>query len=189
MYLGPARLSIEQPSWPGCFDLFGAAGGRGVGVPLDDAGIRPDLLTAAFAEHQPAMLFVMPTFHNPTGRLMSANRRRQVAELAAKHGVVVVEDNAYSAWDSAGPSIPPPLAAYAPDGSEVLSIGRCRRRSGVDCGSVDPGLAASAERLARHKALADLGSPVIDQALTARLLPWLAELTSARARVATDDGS
>ncbi|MFI5707574.1 PLP-dependent aminotransferase family protein [Kribbella sp. NPDC051620] len=92
MYLRTgAAVVIEQPSWPGCFDLFAAAGGRVVGVPLDDAGVRPDLLAAAFSEHQPAMLFVMPTFHNPTGRLMSSARRRQVAELAARHGVVVVE--------------------------------------------------------------------------------------------------
>jgi len=187
MYLRTgAAVVIEQPSWPGCFDLFGAAGGRVVGVPLDDAGIRPDLLTAAFAEHQPAMLFVMPTFHNPTGRLMSANRRRQVAELAAKHGVVVVEDNAYSAWDPAGSPIPPPLAAYAPDGSEVLSIGSVSKAvwGGLRIGWIRASRPL-AERLARHKALADLGSPVIDQALTARLLPRLTELTSARARVAT----
>ena len=175
MYLRTgAAVVIEQPSWPGCFDLFGAAGGRVVGVPLDDAGIRPDLLTAAFAEHQPAMLFVMPTFHNPTGRLMSANRRRQVAELAAKHGVVVVEDNAYSAWDPAGPSIPPPLAAYAPDEAEVLTIGSVSKAvwGGLRIGWIRASRPL-AERLARHKALADLGSPVIDQALTARLLPRL----------------
>jgi DNA-binding transcriptional MocR family regulator len=187
MYLRTgAAVVIEQPSWPGCFDLFGAAGGRVVGVPLDDAGIRPDLLTTAFVKHQPAMLFVMPTFHNPTGLLMSANRRRQVAELAARHGVVVVEDNAYSAWDPAGPSIPPPLAAYAPDDAEVLTIGSVSKAvwGGLRIGWIRAPRPL-AERLARHKALADLGSPVIDQALSARLLPRLRELTAERARVAT----
>ncbi len=85
MYLRTgAAVLVESPSWPGCFDLFGAAGGRVVGVPLDDAGIRPDLLAAALKEHQPAMLFVMPTFHNPTGRLMAPRRRRQVAELGGQ---------------------------------------------------------------------------------------------------------
>jgi DNA-binding transcriptional MocR family regulator len=183
MYLRTgAAVVIEQPSWPGCFDLFGAAGGRVVGVPLDDAGIRPDLLAAAFAEHQPAMLFVMPTFHNPTGRLMSAPRRRQVAELAAKYGVVVVEDNAYSTWDPARPDVPAPLAAYAPANAEVLTIGSVSKAvwGGLRIGWIRAPRPIS-ERLARHKALADLGSPVIDQALTARLLPRLKELTAARA--------
>jgi DNA-binding transcriptional MocR family regulator len=190
MYLrNGAAVAIEQPSWPGCFDLFGAAGGRVVGVPLDDAGIRPDLLEAAFAEHQPAMLFVMPTFHNPTGRLMSANRRRQVAQLAARYGVVVVEDNAYSAWDPSGPAIPPPLAAYAPassDAAEVLTIGSVSKAvwGGLRIGWIRASRPL-AERLARHKALADLGSPLIDQALTARLLPRLSELTATRARLAS----
>jgi len=187
MYLrNGAAVAIEQPSWPGGFDLFGAAGGRVFGVPLDDAGIRPDLLRAAFAEHHPALLFVMPTFHNPTGLLMSANRRRQVALMAAEHGVVVVEDNAYSAWDPAGPEIPPPLAAYAPDGAEVLTIGSVSKAVwvGLRIGWIRASRPL-AERLARHKALADLGSPVIDQALTARLLPRLPELTAARARLST----
>jgi len=187
MYLRTgAAVVIEQPSWPGCFDLFGAAGGRVVGVPLDDAGIRPELLAAALAEHQPAMLFVMPTFHNPTGRLMNAARRRQVAELAAKYGVVVVEDNAYSAWDPAGPEIPPPLAAFAPKNAEVLTIGSVSKAvwGGLRIGWIRAPRPL-AERLARHKALADLGSPVIDQALTARLLPRLHEMTAERARMAT----
>ncbi|ADB32499.1 transcriptional regulator, GntR family with aminotransferase domain protein [Kribbella flavida DSM 17836] len=187
MYLrSGAAVVIEQPSWPGCFDLFGAAGGRVVGVPLDDAGIRPDLLTAALKEHQPAMLFVMPTFHNPTGRLMSSARRRQVAELAARYGVVVVEDNAYSAGDPSGPEIPPPLAAFAPDHAEVLSIGSVSKAvwGGLRIGWIRAPRPL-AERLARHKALADLGSPVIDQALTARLLPRLTEITADRARLAT----
>ena len=184
MYLRTgAAVVIEQPSWPGCFDLFGAAGGRVVGVPLDDAGIRPELLAAAFAEHEPAMLFVMPTFHNPTGRLMSAARRRQVAELAARYGVVVVEDNAYSTW---APAVPAPLAAFAPKNAEVLTIGSVSKAvwGGLRIGWIRAARPL-AERLARHKALADLGSPVIDQALTARLLPRLNEMTAARALAAT----
>jgi DNA-binding transcriptional MocR family regulator len=132
------------------------------------------------------MLFVMPTFHNPTGRLMSASRRRQVAELAAKYGVVVVEDNAYSAWDPAGPDVPPPLAAFAPRNAEVFTIGSVSKAvwGGLRIGWIRAPKPL-AERLARHKALADLGSPVIDQALTARLLPRLHEMTAERARLAT----
>jgi DNA-binding transcriptional MocR family regulator len=186
MYLrGGATVVIEQPSWPGCFDLFGAAGGQVIGVPLDDAGIRPDLLSRIFAEHRPAMLFVMPTFQNPTGLLMSVARRRQVAELAARHDVVVVEDNAYSS--SLGTDIPPPVAAYAPKGANVLTIGSVSKAvwGGLRVGWIRAAEPV-AERLARHKALADLGSPLIDQALAARLVPRLGELTAARAAGSTE---
>jgi DNA-binding transcriptional MocR family regulator len=161
--------------------VFLAAGARLAGVPLDEDGVRVDALARAFAEHRPDLLYVMPTVHNPTGTLMSEGRRARVAELAAEHRVPILEDNAYGIGDS---DVPPPIAAYAPRDAEILSadslaksvwgglrIGWVRAPSGI------------VERLARHKALADLGSPVLDQALAARLLPRLPEIAAARGAV------
>jgi DNA-binding transcriptional MocR family regulator len=179
-----ACVVVESPSWPGCLDLFRAAGARLVGVPLDQDGIQADGLARALADQQPALLYVMPTYHNPTGILMSASRRRQVAGIAARHGVPVLEDNAYTALagppGAGGPL--PPIAAHAPPGVEILTVGSLAKAvwAGLRIGWVRaPG--EIAERLARLKALADLGSPVLDQALAARLLPRLPELTAARA--------
>jgi DNA-binding transcriptional MocR family regulator len=188
MYLRRGRVVvIESPSWPGCIDVFRAAGVRLVGVPIDDDGIRVDGVARACAEHAPALLYVMPTYHNPTGTLMSASRRQRIAELAARHGVPVLEDNAYNSYYAHGeaniPSVPPPVAAYAPAGAEMLTIGSLAKTvwAGLRIGWIRaPG--EIAERLARFKALADLGSPVIDQALAARLLPRLDELAAARAQ-------
>jgi DNA-binding transcriptional MocR family regulator len=175
---------VESPSWPGSFDLFAAAGARVVGVPLDVDGIRIDGLAAAIAEDRPALVLVMPTFHNPTGRLMSATRRRRLAELAAETDTVVVEDNAYSSVLSDG-AVPMPLAAYAPADAEVLSIGSLSKAvwGGLRIGWIRAP-APVAERLARHKALVDLGSPVLDQALATRLLPRLPELAATRSATA-----
>jgi DNA-binding transcriptional MocR family regulator len=159
-----ATVVVESPSWPGCLDLFRAAGVRLVGVPLDQDGIQADGLARALADQQASLLFVMPTYHNPTGTLMSASRRRQVAGIAARHGVPVLEDNAYTAF--AGPTGPggplPPIAAHAPPGVEILTVGSLAKAvwAGLRVGWVRaPG--AIAERLARLKALADLGSPVL----------------------------
>jgi DNA-binding transcriptional MocR family regulator len=174
---------VESPSNPACLDLFRAVGARLVGVPLDQDGIRADALEAALAEHRPALMYVTPTYNNPTGTLLSAIRRRQVAELAARHGVAVLEDNAYSTVTSpdAAAHPLPPLAAYAPASAEVLSVGSLAKSvwGGLRLGWVRaPGEVA--ERLARLKALADLGGPLLDQALAARLVPRLGELTAAR---------
>jgi DNA-binding transcriptional MocR family regulator len=165
---------VESPSWPGCLDLFRACGAHLVGTPLDDEGIRPDALDRACATHRPKLLFVMPTVHNPTGTLMSGPRRRWVADIAARHGVPVVEDNAYHG--------PPPLAVGT--SHEVLSIGSLSKPvwAGLRVGWVR-GPAATVARLARLKVLADLGSPVLDQAIAARLLPQLPTLTAAGERV------
>jgi DNA-binding transcriptional MocR family regulator len=165
---------VESPSWPGCLDLFRARRVRLVGVPLDEEGIRPEALDRACATHRPRLLYVMPSVHNPTGILMSAARRRWVADISARQGVTVVEDNAYPG--------PPPIAAYA--SHEVLSIGSLTKPvwAGLRIGWIR-GPASAIERLARLKALADLGSPVFDQAIAARLLPSLPSIAAARERV------
>ncbi|MGH3932200.1 MAG: PLP-dependent aminotransferase family protein [Pseudonocardiaceae bacterium] len=177
-----ATVLVEAPSWPACLDVFQAAGAKLSAVPLDDEGIDAHALAAALREQPPALLYVMPTYHNPTGILMSAARRRRVAELAARHDVPVVEDNAYSGLSlSTDAAIPAPLAAYCPHDAEVLTISSLGKVvwAGLRTGWVRaPG--AIIERLARRKALADLGSPVLDQALAARLLPRLGELAARR---------
>ncbi|WUH98583.1 aminotransferase class I/II-fold pyridoxal phosphate-dependent enzyme [Spirillospora sp. NBC_00431] len=158
MYLRRRSIVVvESPGWPGCFDVFRAAGARLVGVPLDDDGIRVDELARAFAEHRPDLLYVMPTVHNPTGTLMSEGRRRRVAEIAAEHRVPILEDNAY---DIGGASRPPPIAAFAPRGAEVLSADSLAKSvwGGLRTGWVRAP-AETIERLARHKALADLAAP------------------------------
>jgi DNA-binding transcriptional MocR family regulator len=183
MYLKPGcTVVVESPSWPGCLDVFRAAGARLVSVPLDEDGVRPDALARAFAEHNPALAYVMPTYHNPTGVLMSASRRRRVAEIAAKYRVPLLEDNAYAGLRTlAGAEAPPPIAAYAPDNAEILSIGSLAKTvwAGLRIGWVR-GPAEIVERLARHKVRADLGNAVLDQALAARLLPKLTDIAAGR---------
>lgn len=173
---------VEAPSWPACLDVFRSAGAQLSAVPLDEEGIDANALAGALREQQPALLYVMPTYHNPTGILMSAARRRRVAELAAYHDVPVVEDNAYAGL-AAGPdaAIPAPLAAYSPADAEVLTVESLGKAvwGGLRIGWVRAP-SAIIERLARRKALADLGSPVLDQALAARLLPRLGELATRR---------
>lgn len=176
-----STVLVESPAWPGCFDVFQAAGARLSGVPMDDEGLDARALAAAFAEQAPSLLCVMPTYHNPTGILMSPSRRQQVAALAARHCVPVAEDNAYSGLerlDGAG-GRPPPIAAYAPEGAEVLTISSLSKAvwGGLRVGWVRAP-AELIERLARRKALADLGSPVLDQAVATRLMPRVEELTA-----------
>ncbi|MFD8148928.1 PLP-dependent aminotransferase family protein [Streptomyces sp. NPDC059708] len=173
---------VETPSWPGCLDALLAAGARPRRVPLDGDGVR----VAGFRAALPgaALAHVTPTYHNPTGVLMSAGRRERIAALCAVEGVPLVEDLAYDTrlWD-AEPE-PGPVAAYAPAGAEVLSVGSLAKAvwGGLRIGWVR-GPAPVVERLARLKALADLGSPLLDQALAERLLPEVEGVRAARSAV------
>ncbi|MFJ8164939.1 PLP-dependent aminotransferase family protein [Streptomyces sp. NPDC096136] len=183
LYLGRGSTAlVESPGWPGCLDAFRAAGARLVGVPLDSDGVRIDRLATALAGHRPALLYLMPTYHNPTGVLMSAGRRRRVAELAAEHGVPVLEDSAHEAALAPGQA-PAPIAAHAARGT-VLTVGSLSKAvwGGLRIGWLRAPQDVVA-RLARLKALGDLGSPLLDQALAARLLPELPALAPERARI------
>jgi DNA-binding transcriptional MocR family regulator len=187
VYLRKAStVVVEAPSWPACLDVFRSASAQLVAVPLDDEGIEVRGLRAALAEHAPALLYVMPSYHNPTGILMSETRRRQVVELAARYDVPILEDNAYAGMglsDNAdGPETPALLAASARDAVETVTVESLGKAvwGGLRIGWVR-GPAEVIERCARRKALADLGSPVIDQAVAARLVPRLDELALSRA--------
>ncbi|TCP56752.1 DNA-binding transcriptional MocR family regulator [Tamaricihabitans halophyticus] len=177
-----ARVVVEAPSWPACMDVFRAVKAELVSIGLDDEGIRIPELAATLAEQVPALLYVMPSHHNPTGILMSDARRRRIAELAAKYGVPILEDNAYAGIAHTESELPPPLAAYAPLGVETVTVESLGKAvwGGLRIGWLR-GPVEIIERCARRKALADLGSPVIDQALAARLLPQLPDLAAKRA--------
>ncbi len=182
-----ATVAVESPSWPGCFDTFSALGARLVGVPMDDDGLRADRLGEVLATEQVAALFVMPTFHNPTGALMSAVRRRDVARVAGEHDVPVVEDLAYSTTLTHAGPVPPPLAAFATAGARVLTLGSLSKAlwAGLRIGWIRAG-ADEIEQLGHLKANADMGTPLIDQAAAARLVPELATLGADRTAVALE---
>jgi len=84
---------VEEPTYTGAISVLASLDARLVGVPLDDEGIRPDLLAVAMERHRPRVLYVQPTFHNPTTRVMSEARRREVLAIAARHRCLVVEDD------------------------------------------------------------------------------------------------
>ncbi|NUT37525.1 MAG: PLP-dependent aminotransferase family protein [Hamadaea sp.] len=87
--------------------------------PLDDLDVD-ELRRAAQGHRQPVAFYVMPTFHNPTGRVLSAERRADLLRLAARTGMTIVEDHAYSSLGFA-PS-PPPLWSLNRDGVAVFTL-------------------------------------------------------------------
>src|SRR5262249_29646155 len=107
--------------------------------------------------------------------LMSRTRRRRIAELAARHRVPVLEDHTH--FD---PGLPP-IAAFAGRGAEILTVGTLAKTvwSGLRVGWVRAPEEV-ADRLARHKALMDMGSPVVEQLAAARLVPQIAAMAALR---------
>ena len=84
---GPTFLATIQ-----CFRLYGA---DIVSAPIDADGVRTDELERLIVQHKPKLVYLIPTFGNPSGAMLSLARRKKVLELAVKYQVPVVEDDPY----------------------------------------------------------------------------------------------
>jgi len=161
---------VEDPTYPGAMAAFTQAGARLQGVGVDRAGVRVDELAAALAT-RPALVYLQPTVHSPTGAILSESRRRAIAALLTETRVPLVEDLALA--DVAWVSSPPPIASYCPDAS-VAVVGSLSKLfwGGLRIGWVRAPVPL-ATRFARVKAIQDLGSSAVSQVLGERLLRTL----------------
>jgi DNA-binding transcriptional MocR family regulator len=87
-------------------------------LPLDRFGILPDALERAVRGRGPKVLYTIPSLHNPTGIVFSEKRRRELAAVAEKHGVTIIEDDVCGFLLA---STPPPIAAFAPERTIFLT--------------------------------------------------------------------
>jgi 2-aminoadipate transaminase len=101
---------VEAPTYVGTLQTFGAAGARLIGVPVDEDGLRVDLLEPILARRRVRLIIVQPSQHNPTGATLVPARRERLLALARRHGVPILEDDAYGELWHEGPD-PQPLKA------------------------------------------------------------------------------
>ena len=102
---GPTFLATIQ-----CFRLYGA---DLVSAPIDAHGVQVDALEALIVEHKPKLIYLIPTFGNPSGATLTLERRKRVLELAAKYQTLVVEDDPYGDLYFDAPPPPSLLALSA----------------------------------------------------------------------------
>lgn len=89
------EVVVEVPTYLGAIQTFRALGARVIGVPTDSEGIRVDLLESILARRSPRFIYTQPTFQNPTGAVMSLERRRRLLLLAKRYQIPIVEDDPY----------------------------------------------------------------------------------------------
>jgi 2-aminoadipate transaminase len=84
---GPTFLATIQ-----CFRLYGA---DLISAPIDENGVKVDELEKLIVQHKPKFVYLIPTFGNPSGVMLSLERRKRVLELAVNHETLIVEDDPY----------------------------------------------------------------------------------------------
>jgi DNA-binding transcriptional MocR family regulator len=96
------RVLVEAPTYDRPLKILARLGAEIVGVPMDEDGLIPDELP----EGDFAFLYTIPTFQNPSGRTLSVERRRRLAELAAERRLLVLEDDPYGLVRYDGEALP-----------------------------------------------------------------------------------
>lgn len=93
IFLNPGDTVVtEELTYRGALRIFDSKGVNVIGIPLDQDGMRVDLLETILSRHRVKMIYTIPTFQNPTGAVMSLERRKQLLALASRYQIPVVED-------------------------------------------------------------------------------------------------
>jgi DNA-binding transcriptional MocR family regulator len=112
---------VEEPSYFLAFQIFADHGLNIVGIPVDEDGLDIDRLEAELDRHKPAMLYTIPSYHNPGGQTLSAARRRRLVELSVAHDFLIAADEVYQLLWYYEP--PPAALGTMLEGDSVLSLG------------------------------------------------------------------
>jgi 2-aminoadipate transaminase len=111
-------VALENPSYLGAIQAFDAYEPSYLPIASDEHGIVPDALEAALraADPMPKFLYVVPNYENPTGNTLAAERRPRIADICARFGVPILEDDPYGELFFDRPAAPP-LLSSAPRGA------------------------------------------------------------------------
>jgi 2-aminoadipate transaminase len=173
--VGPGdKVIVEGPTFLATIQCFRLYGAELISAPLDEEGVDVDRLEQLIVEHRPKFVYLIPTFGNPSGRMLGLARRQRLLEIAVRHNTILVEDDPYG--DLYFGEAPPPsllaLSSSVPGSADLL----------VHCGSLSkvlsPGLrvgwmVAPAELLAKAtmcKQFSDANTSTFAQAVAAQYL-------------------
>ena len=172
---------VEDPTYLGSIDIFAGLGARLLTVPVGGDAAWLARLKDLVARAAPRLIYLMPTFHNPTGAVMSEACRRGLARLARELHVPVLEDNTLADLSLSGRP-PAPIAAFDA-AAPVLTVGSLSKLfwGGMRIGWIR-GSEELLARITRLKIMADLGGSLVGQLGAVRLLAHAERVKQARRR-------
>lgn len=160
---GPGdRVVVDHPTYPMALAAIRGASCRPVPVSLPATGWDVDGLAATIAQTSPRLAYLIPDFHNPTGRCMDVATRQRVSDIAARsHTMLVVDETMADLWFNAPP--PPPLAAFGNE-EHTISLGSAGKSfwGGLRLGWIRAST-KTISSLIQVRNTFDLGTPLLEQ--------------------------
>ena len=121
VFINPGDVILcESPTFVHCVEIFEMFEAKCIGCKTDDKGIVPEDVEQKILKYHPKMVYVIPTFQNPTGKTLPAERRVKLAELGSKYDVIILEDDPYRDLRYSGEELKP-IKAYDLTGHTVLA--------------------------------------------------------------------
>jgi len=162
------KIAVEAPTYLGAIQAFNAYEPKYISLKTDENGILPNHLARVLTKHQVKLIYLNPTFQNPSGRTLSKERRIQVANIIKKHRVLLLEDDPYSSLRFNGRALRP-IMNFAPENTVYTST-----FSKIFAPGLRVGYAIAPDKVAKMLVLAkqgiDLHSGTFSQALAAEYI-------------------
>ncbi len=157
---GPGEaICVPDLTYPGLRAIAEQLKVRLVPVVMDGEGIDPAALEEACQRERPKAVYCVPTIHNPTTATMSAMRREALAELARRHGIAIIEDDAYGALAR---QVPAPVVAIAPERTwHIATLSKCVTPALRTAYVVTPGMADTLRLAAEIRAMSLMMPPLM----------------------------
>jgi DNA-binding transcriptional MocR family regulator len=175
---------VEQPTYRGALEAFGRTGGRLRSIRCDDEGLDVGALEALMASESPRLVYAQTAAHNPTGVVLSEDRRQRLARVLDQGEVVLVDDTSLAGTSFDGRPTAPALTTH----DRLVTIGSMSKLfwGGLRLGWIRA-VPQVVSRLAQVRGITDLGSSLIAQEVAVRLMDHR-EAAEAERRTALPEG-
>lgn len=121
LYIDPGDvILVESPTFVHSVEIFDMFQAKCIAVDMDDNGMDPEDLEEKVRKYAPKMIYVIPTFQNPTGRTLSLDRREKIADIGSRYDVIILEDDPYRDIRYSGKDLLP-IKAFDKTGHTVLA--------------------------------------------------------------------
>ena len=158
-------ILVESPTFLGAIQAMRIYKAQLIAMPMDEGGVIIDEVEKLVQKHHPKMMYIIPTFQNPTGRTLCLERRKALADMAAKYGFVIAEDDPYRDLRYEGEALPS-ISSFDEEGWVVyLSSFSKYIAPGLRVGAAAVPHAGLLRKMVIGKQSSDVHSPILTQTI------------------------